>query len=276
MAVQMEEATHTEKPEVQYAAWSEWNPQDYNQEYYAEIMPDERFAMEWLVESMQKVPSVPVALDFGCGPTVHHTFPIVPRVREIHLAEYLPANRAEVEKWLAADANAHDWREFTLETLRLEGNPTPSDSEVREREREARERITRVFPGDAGDSNPLGPDARGFYPLVTSHYCAEGATNDKETWRLYMRNIASLVKPGGTLILSACGAAEFYCVGNRYFPCAGVNGQDVLASLGDLGFTDIDLRIRSVPDHSPQGYSSVIFARAVKAGSTPTANTQNL
>jgi hypothetical protein len=99
---------------------------------------------------------------------------------------------------------------------------------------------------------------------VTSHYCAEGATNSKEEWQLFMRNIASLVAPGGVFILSACGAAEFYRVGEHCFPCAGVNTYDVLSSLQELGFTDIDLRLRLVPDHSEQGYGSVIFARAVK------------
>ena len=125
--------------------------------------------------------------------------------------------------------------------------------------------INQVFAGDAFDADPLGPDRRGFYPLVTTHYCAEGASCSREAWRVCMRNILSLVKPGGTLILSACGAADFYSVGGRYFPCAGISAQDVLASLGDNGFTDIDLRVRQVPDHSEQGYGSVLFARAVKA-----------
>jgi SAM-dependent methyltransferase len=259
----------TKQSEIHYADWCEWEPKAYLAEYYVEVMPDEQFAMEFLVESLRKTPPVSVALDFGCGPTVHHIFPVVPQAQGIHLAEYLPANRAAVERWLAGRDDAHDWRPFTRETLRLEGNPQPTEAEVEAREQEARARITCVLPGDAGDADPLGPDRRGFYPLVTTHYCAEGATDSKETWRAYMRNIAGLVKPGGVLVLSACGAADFYCVGDRYFPCAGINGQDVLAFLNDNGFTDIDLRIRQVPGHSEQGYSSVIFARAVKAGAPP-------
>lgn len=40
------------------------------------------------------------AIDIGCGPTVHHAFPLAPFIREIHLADYLPANLAEVRLWL--------------------------------------------------------------------------------------------------------------------------------------------------------------------------------
>lgn len=249
---------------IDYADWNEWNPKDYLNEYYQELMADERYAMEFLVESVARIAPVSVALDFGAGPTVHHAFPLAPKAQEIHLAEYLPANRAEIERWLSKSAGMHDWSAFSLETLRLEGQSDPTLMDAQERERQTRQHVTCVLPGDANQSDPLGAEKRGFYPLVTSHYCAEGATNDKATWRWYMKNIASLVAPGGTLILSACGAAEFYCVGERCFPCAGVTAEDVLNSLHENGFTDMDLRVRQVPDHSEQGYGSVIFARALK------------
>jgi hypothetical protein len=250
-----------------YASWGEWSADEYLAEYYAEVMPDERFALEFLAESLRRLPRVPVALEFGCGPTVHHAFPLAVRAGEIHMAEYLPANRQAVEKWLSSGGRggdgAHDWAAFTREVLRLEGEDT-SDEAVRAREQQTRDRITRVVPADAGDTDPLGPEARGLYPLVTTHYCAEGATSEKETWRDYMRNIAGMVAPGGALIVSACGAAEYYLVGERRFPCAGVTAQDLLACLSGLGFGDIDLRVREVPDHSEQGYGSVLFACAIK------------
>lgn len=249
------------------APWSEWNAEEYLSEYYGEVMADEKFALEFLVESMRQLPKISVALDFGCGPTVHHLFPLVPKVQELHMAEYLSGNREQVSAWLAGASNAHDWRAFSLETLALEGSDLPTDVEAHAREQETRKRITCVLPADAGDLNPLGPERRGFYDLVTTHYCAEGATNDKAVWAQYMSNIASLVKPGGWLLLSACGAADFYQVGDRRFPCAGVTAMDVLGCLAERGFTDIDLRVRQVSDHSDQGYSSVIFAFAKMAAS---------
>lgn len=251
-------------PEVTYAPWSEWSPKEYLSEYYAEVMSDERFALEFLVESMRLLPPVSAALDFGSGPTVHHLFALVPKAEEIHTAEYLPGNRTEIESWVKGHASAHDWSAFACETLRIEGMTNPLPAAVEAREAETRRRLKFVMAADAGDTDPLGVEKRGNYSLVTTHYCAEGATNDKETWRLYMRNIASLVRPGGTLILSACGAADFYCVGNRRFPCAGVTAQDVISSLTSNGFHHLDLRVRSVPDHSAQGYSYVIFVCAMK------------
>lgn len=244
--------------------YSQWQPQEYLHEYYGEVMPDERFAMEFLVEAVARLKPVSVALEFGCGPTIHHALAMATVAGEIHMADYLESNRDEVEKWLHRDATAFDWSHFGRETLELEGNPQPTKEQVQERDELLRSKITKVIPCDAFSPQPFGEDREGFYPLVASHYCAEACTTDKEEWRACMRNIASLVAPGGTLILSSCGEAAAYAVGDRYFPCAGVDVVDVLVSLREIGFTDIDVRVRQVPSQSEQGFSNVVFASAVK------------
>ena len=179
----------------------------------------------------------------------------------------MPENRAEVEKWLAAQDDAHDWRAFTMATLRLEGNPDPTEAQANAREQQARDCITRVLPCDVTDADPLGSAMRGFYPLVMAHYCAEAVSTSKEKWRVYMRNIISLVKPGGVLIISAIGGANFYRMGDLNFPCTKLNGQDVLASLCDNGFTDIDLRIRFPPIANKASVTSFSPARSKRAES---------
>lgn len=250
---------------TKFASWNEWRAQEYLTEYYAEIMADEQHALSFLCESINRLPEVSAALDYGCGPTVHHAAALVPKAQKIYLAEYLADNLTAVRKWLDREPDAHNWKEFTRYILQLEGNPTPSSDVINTREEELRNRIGELYQSDAGDTDPLGSEVRGYFPLVTTHYCAEGATDNKDTWDTYMRNIASLVSPGGTLIVSACGAAGHYMVGERPFPCAGVTAHDVLGCLQQNGFLDIDIRVRSVPDHSEQGYSSVIFACATKA-----------
>ena len=79
-------------------------------DYYAGVMIDERFSLDFLVESLRKIPPVSVALDFGCGPIMSHILPIVPKTHEIHMENIFPLNRSEVEKWLQGRDDAHDWR----------------------------------------------------------------------------------------------------------------------------------------------------------------------
>jgi NNMT/PNMT/TEMT family len=247
---------------IEYSSFEDWSASDYLSEYYSEVLEDERHALQFLVDSLRGI-EVDRALDVGCGPCVHHCFPLVPHAREIHCADFVATNRDAITRWIDGRPGAHDWRAFAAQTLVCEGTHAGAD-EIARRQSETRARLTRVMPVDVRASDPLGTAARGNYALVTSHYCAEAISTDKDVFRANMKNLASLVSPGGVLITSACGAADFYKVGARSFPCSGVTPDEVLASLTVLGFRDIDLRIRSTPSHADQGYSSVVFARASK------------
>jgi hypothetical protein len=241
--------------------FDEWSARDYLAEYYGSIMDDERYALAFLVESMRGLEPVRRALDFGCGPCVHHCFALVPRAGEIDVADFVPGNLDEIARWQERRRGAHDWSTFTAETLALEGVAVTAENIAR-REEETRSRLTRRMIADVRTPDPLGLAGRAAYDLVTSHYCAEAISTDKAVYRSNVCHLAGMVAPGGTLVLSACGAATSYKVGERQFPCSGVTGEDVLAALIGAGFREVDLRVRSTPAHTQQGYASVIFARA--------------
>jgi len=253
----------TAQVDIQYSSFEDWDATDYLSEYYSEVLDDERHALQFLADALRGMPEVERALDVGCGPCVHHCFPLVPYAREIHCADYVAGNRDAIARWIAGGDGAHDWRAFATQSLICEGAPAGPD-DVARRQAAARERITRVMACDVRAADPVGADARGSYALVTSHYCAEAISTDKAVFRANMKNLASLVAPGGVLVTSACGAADFYKVGARTFPCSGVTAHEVLSSLTAVGFRDIDLRIRSTPAHTHQGYASVVFARATR------------
>lgn len=258
------ETNTVQTPEIQYQDYNVWNPKQYLAEYYSNIMSDEQFCLEFLTESLRRVPSVPLALDFGSGPIVSHILPLAGKAQEIHASEYVESNRKELQNWLSGQPNIHNWRPFTLEILRLEGKSNPTVADAEKREQEIRQRVTQVLPGDVRDANPLGIEKQGFYALVTAHYCAEGIDPDKQKWRVYMSNIMSMVKPGGTLITSACGSGTYYKVADTYFPSTNLEPQDVLNCFWENGFVDVDIRVRQLPEYAEQGFFYTIFACGVK------------
>jgi hypothetical protein len=256
--------------DIQYTQYADFNPRAYLAEYHAEVIQDEQLCLEFLIDSLRKIPAVSVALDFGCGPVVSHLVPLAAKAQEVHAAEYLAVNRAEVEKWLTQQPDAYDWRQFTLEILRLEGNTQPTIAEAEKREQQTRDRTTQVLACDLNKFDPLGGEKREFYPLVTSHYCAEGISPNVDSWRTYMRHLMSLVKPGGALILTSCGSTtarnlgDFYRVGDTYYPLTTVSPQDVLNCFAENGFVDLDLRVRKLSNPGEQGYDCLIFACGFK------------
>ena len=56
-------------------------PRRTSRDYYLEVQPDEQATMRFLSEAAALVGDVPLLLEFGCGPTVHHLLPFAGRSR---------------------------------------------------------------------------------------------------------------------------------------------------------------------------------------------------
>jgi hypothetical protein len=235
---------------------ADWVPGEYLEDYYAVVEPDEIETIAFFTGAIRETrPHAPI-LFFGTGPTLHHVFLSADRASEIHLADYLPQNLAEIDRWLRRDAGAHDWRPFVRYTLQCEGLDAPTEAQLAEREELTRAKVTRLLQADAGDREPL--DER--YGTVVSAYCADSATADRATWESYMRHISGLVEPGGLFITAALRRSRSYLVGGKQFPSAHVDEHDLRAVL-EPDF-DCAIEVREVPEHARLGYAGIVLATA--------------
>jgi hypothetical protein len=238
---------------------ADWVPGEYLSEYYSEVEPDERETIAYFVDAIKQAePGRPI-LFFGVGPTLHHVFLAAGTASEIHLADYLPANLAEIERWLARDPSAHDWRPFVRYTLECEGIADPKEEEITRREELTRARITRLLPGDARLPAPVTTR----YGTVVSAYCADSATDDHATWETFMEHISGLVRPGGVFITSALRHCRYYLVGGKRFPSANVDEHDIRAVLEPVfESASVSIEVRELAEHASQGYSGIVLACA--------------
>lgn len=246
-------------------SFENWSPRDYLRDFYGELQADERHTIRYFVEQMRRAPRGPV-LCFGCGPTLHHVFLAVDRMTELCLADYLPRNLEEIRRWKEGDPDAHDWTPFIRYTLFCETGREPSMAEVDERAARVREAISSLVFADAGLTDPLGLSYRGHFATVLSPYCADSATDDKDTWRLYSSNIATLVRPGGLMLTSALRHCRRYKIGPREFPAADISEADLQGFLASAFRPDtVEVVVHEVPEHRAQGYTGIILSRAEKA-----------
>lgn len=247
-----------------YASFeTDWVPGDYLRDYYSTVEPDERRTIAFFVDAMRhSEPDEPV-LFFGVGPTLHHVFLAAGTASELHLGDYLPANLHEIERWIARDAAAHDWRPFVRYTLECESSTAPTEDEITAREDVTRAKLTKLLEVDIRRTDPLGEGHARPYGTVISAYCADSATADRGTWEAYMRRIAGLVGPGGTLILAALHRSRGYLVGDKTFPSANVGEADLRAALAPyFRRKDLAIEVCDLPAAGAKGYSSIILARA--------------
>ncbi|HKZ69059.1 MAG TPA: guanitoxin biosynthesis pre-guanitoxin forming N-methyltransferase GntF [Anaerolineales bacterium] len=248
--------------ECLHDSFVEWDPAHYLADYYACVEEDEQYTLQFLLREFKKLKNRPVALEFGIGPTVHHILPLSPYVSEIHVADYLPANLAEVRKWQTGQADAHNWQAFTEYILAHSGTSTPHQPDIANREALTRSRITRYLIGDASHDQPLGRDSRRRYECLLSCYCADSATSDKTIWYQYMANILSLLKPGGLFVTAALRNSQWYRVGQNYFPSADVNEHDFerLFASHSFDMDSLTIQVENVPSHATLGYESIVLA----------------
>lgn len=210
------------------------------------------------------VPADSVLLDFGSGPTIYSLISAAVSVREIHLCDYLDANLAEVGAWLGGDQSAWDWTDFVRTALLAESGSEDLADKIGVRERHIRKCVTRIMRCDAGQAMPLGESVHP-YDVVVTNFCAESATDDTERWRYFMRNISSLVQPGGRLVMTALKGASSYSVGARFFPAVNIIEEDLRHALIDAGFEPESVSIESVPaDRPSRKYQGIMLAIATK------------
>ncbi len=247
-----------------------WNPQDYLQQYYAtsHVTEDENAIFQHVISSLQRSNKVfPRAIDFGCGPTVHHAIPLAPYVGELHLADYLPSNLNEIQKWLSGDTNAHSWDVYIKGLLEMEGSKDIQVCDIEQRKQLMKERITVLKQGDLRHAHPLKDGS--VYDLVTSFYCADSATASKREWRIFMKNLFNLVAPGGTIVISALRNCRRYTAGEKCFPSANVNEKDLAAlfSSSDFNFDprSTEISIISISEWMDEGFDSILIAKAQRA-----------
>jgi hypothetical protein len=237
----------------------------YIDTYYRGQPPtdDERKVIAFLVRQLHGLPAQPVMLEVGCGPTVHHVLPFVGSVATVHMADYLPENLAEIEKWKRDAPGACRWQAYAELVLTLEGRPATA-ADAAALEAVARAKVTTLLACDLTQPHVLGRDE--WYPLVTAFYCTEEVGISLERWEEVMTNLSRVVAPGGRLFLSCLDDTDFYRVGDAHFPCARVTARDLERVLPRLGFDMNQTVIESstVEGQSGEGVTGVVLVSAVK------------
>jgi hypothetical protein len=251
------------------ADYSEWRARDYFDTYYSEVvLPDEQAVLAYQIDVMRAARSrFGRALEYGCGPTMHRAIAAAKYAFRIDMADWLADNLTEAREWLCADENAPEWKMFTKYALACEGQPRPSAAKVLQREALTRKVVRGLYVSDARLRQPLGPTRDGFYDLIVSGFCIDAISSDRSVWRRCLRNITSMLQPGGTFIIHALHQCRAYKCGERMFPGSNLSIDDMREAMTENGFVpqSIDAQVIPCPDNAQYGYSGILTASARKA-----------
>jgi len=186
-------------------------------------------------------------LDVGCGPTLYTAMAESSKFTEIVLSEFSAANRQEVIKWLANDADKFDWSVYSQKVKQNEeefGKDHTGAISVQEIESRTRAAVKSVVPIDVNLSNPLNPDdflsPKQQFDCLSSTLCLEAACLTFEAFQNAIKNLSGLLRPGGHFILTGVLGQTYYKVNDDiFFPTLTLELSQIKLAFQICGFSII-------------------------------------
>ena len=152
-------------------------------------------------------------LDVGSGPGIKNVMSASAKYQNITLSDPVQQNRHMLQKYMDDVTEDQRWTEHFKLTAELEGD-AQKWPEVRDR---MRARIKHVVWCDILQDEPLGKDQpEDLFDCVVATLALSGACTegDASTYARAVKNLVSLAKPGGLVIIADVFSENYYYIGN--------------------------------------------------------------
>ncbi|KAJ1196435.1 hypothetical protein NDU88_000306 [Pleurodeles waltl] len=174
-----------------------------------------------------------------CGAYIYYTLPACKYFNKIIYACSDDKSIQETQKWLKNEPNAIDWSDAIKKISELQGN----GEMWKENQCMLQGKVQKVIRCDVTSSNPLSPITEPQADCLLLAHCLEHFVTDKKSYTDALKNVSTLLKPGGHLVMSACLEATFYMVGDFKFPILFMDDGFVKDALTKAGYVIDDVHI---------------------------------
>lgn len=232
---------------------SHFNPRDYLEKYYSfgSTNSAENQILRFLLKTLFKIFCLggvkgDLLIDIGSGPTIYQLLSACESFKEIIATDYADQNLQELEKWLKKEPGAFDWSPVTAYVCELEGNRVKRT----EKEEKLRRAVKQVLKCDVTQSRPLGAVSLPQADCLLSMLCLDAACPDLPAYHTALRNLSSLLKPGGYLVIMDALKSSCYMIGEQRFSSLCLGREAIEAAVRQAGYTIEQFEVLS------QSYSS--------------------
>lgn len=219
---------------------SHFNPRDYLEKYYSfgSSPSAENQILRLLLKNLFKIFCLDgvrgdLLIDIGSGPTIYQLLSACESFKEIIATDYSDQNLQELEKWLKKEPGAFDWSPVMAYVCELEGNRMKRT----EKEEKLRRVVKQVLKCDVTQRQPLGAVSLPPADCLLSTLCLDAACPDLPAYRAALRNLSSLLKPGGYLVIMDALKSSYYMIGEQRFSSLSLDREAVEAAVREAGYT---------------------------------------
>ncbi|KAM8817244.1 nicotinamide N-methyltransferase [Rhynchonycteris naso] len=219
---------------------SHFNSRDYLEKYYSfgSKSSAETQILRLLLKNLFNIFRVAglkgdLLIDIGSGPTIYQLLSACESFKEIIATDYTDQNLQELEKWLKKEPGAFDWSPVVAYVCEVEGNR----GKEQEKEEKLRRAVTQVLKCDVTQRQPLGSASLRPADCLLSTLCLHAACPDLPAYRAALRNLGSLLKPGGHLVLVDALNSSYYMIGEQRFSSLRLGREAIKAAVTEAGYT---------------------------------------
>lgn len=181
-------------------------------------------------------------LDFGCGPNLAYVLAAGENFTDIVMADYAESNLEVLQKWKETGEYPFDLSNYYNIVVQ-----SSSKSELQERYhtrmKRLRSNVKEVLLCDANRTDPLTPSYRGTFDAIISIYVLEISSQTRDEYKQRIKNVMTLLKSGGKLIMTVIEGETFWDVGGKKYYHVAVEEELVLEALTEAGMTDVILDV---------------------------------
>ncbi|KAK3593399.1 hypothetical protein CHS0354_021974 [Potamilus streckersoni] len=190
-------------------------------------------------------------LDVGTGPIPNTVFCAAPWFEDITLSDFSQKNLEFLRKWRDGKIN-HMGPVFEY-ILQLD-----KSGSMEERQDELRKKIGNIVFCDITEPNPVASTAVDgvIFDAITCSNCLEVASFTLDDIAKSVRNLRTLLKPGGHFVLEGCLEMSFYRVGELLYECYPINTNQLEDIFKKEGFEILNLQVLNYTPRPEEGYFS--------------------
>ncbi|KAL3871342.1 hypothetical protein ACJMK2_039349 [Sinanodonta woodiana] len=177
-------------------------------------------------------------LDVGTGPIPNMAFCAAPWFQEITLSDFSPNNREFLRKWKDGEIN-HMGPVFEY-IMRLD-----KSGSMEERQDLLRKKVRNIVFCDITQPNPTASTVVDgvTFDAITCSNCLEVASFTLDDYAKSVRNICTLLKPGGYFVLEGCLEISFYRLGDKLYECYPIKKNDLQDIVQKAGLEIISMKV---------------------------------
>ncbi|XP_069473393.1 nicotinamide N-methyltransferase-like [Ambystoma mexicanum] len=212
------------------------------------------------------VNSIPLKGDlliaYGISTGTHLLFPACNNFKEIIVVDFLDRNIQLIEKWQKKDPKTFSWKR-AIECLYENEEEREKWFEREEKTRTIIKQVVRAeFTEEAMHAPPSLPQADClFSPFFLNHLCPT-----KEAFATSVKNMSSMLKVGGHMLMHVFIGATFFMQGNFKLPMFCIDEESVKKVVSKSGFVilETEMNKRVNPKFSTFDFTAIMFLFACK------------